>query len=104
MKSSTVQLRKSQRETNYTLQNEHSIDSLASNFSYKQYLSICVIYFIHFWNYAANIVITCKSVGKRSCTFITVIMQIRIFSLNLGISNKKFETTKYSLEKSFQKE
>ena len=31
-------------------------------------------------------------------------MQIRIFSLNLGISNKKFETTKYSLEKSFQKE
>ena len=28
MKSSTVKLRKSQRKTNYTLQNEESLDSL----------------------------------------------------------------------------
>ena len=59
---------------------------------------------IHFWNYAASIaVITYKSVSKRSRTFITVIMQIRTFSLNLGTSNKNFETTKYSLKRSFQK-
>ena len=31
-------------------------------------------------------------------------MQIRTTSLNLGTSNKNFETTKYSLERSFQKE
>ena len=44
------------------------------------------------------------SVSKRSCTFITVITQIRAFSLNLGTSNQNFETTKYSMERSFQKE
>ena len=33
-----------------------------------------------------------------------VITQNRTFSLNLGTSNKNFETTKYSLERSFQKE
>ena len=49
-------------------------------------------------------VFTCKSVSKRSCSFITVITQISIISLNLGTSNKNFETTKYSLERSFQKE
>ena len=37
-------------------------------------------------------------------TFITVFMQIRSFSLNLDTSIKNFETTKYSLERSFQKE
>ena len=31
-------------------------------------------------------------------------MQIRTFSLNLVTSNKNFETTKYPLERSFQKE
>ena len=36
--------------------------------------------------------------------YITVITQIRTFSLSLGTSNKNFETTKYSLERSFQKE
>ena len=35
MKSSTVTLRKSQRKTNYTQQNGNSVDSLASNLSYK---------------------------------------------------------------------
>ena len=50
---------------------------------------------IHFWNYAASIVFTCKSVIKRLCAFITVITQIKIFSLNSGTSNKNFETTKY---------
>ena len=34
----------------------------------------------------------------------TVITQIRAFPLNLSTSNKNFETTKYSLERSFQKE
>ena len=34
MKSSTVKLRKSQRKTNYTQQNENSIESLASNLLY----------------------------------------------------------------------
>ena len=53
--------------------------------------------------YSASIGITCKSVRKRSPTFITVMMQIRTFFLNLGTSSKNFETTKYSLEKSFQK-
>ena len=53
--------------------------------------------FIHFWNYATSIIITCKSVSKRSHTFITLIMQIRTFSLNSGTSNKNFETTKCSL-------
>ena len=42
--------------------------------------------------------------SKRSRSFTTVITQIRIFSLNLGTSNKNFKTTKYSLEKSFQRE
>ena len=42
--------------------------------------------------------------SKRSRTFITVITQIRTFSLNLGTSNKNLETTKDSLERSFQKE
>ena len=50
---------------------------------------------IHSWSYAASIAFTCKSVIKWSCTFITVITQIKIFSLNLGTSNKNFETTKY---------
>ena len=59
--------------------------------------------FIHFWNYAGGIVFTCKSVSKRSCTFVTVITKIRTFSLNLGTSIKNFETIKYSLERSFQK-
>ena len=53
--------------------------------------------------YSASIGITCKSVSKRSPTFITMMTQIRTFFLNLGTSNKNFETTKYSLEKSFQK-
>ena len=33
-----------------------------------------------------------------------MITQIRTFSLNLGTSNKNFKATKYSLERSFQKE
>ena len=41
--------------------------------------------FIHIENYVASIVITSKSVSKRSRTFITVITQIITFSLNLGI-------------------
>ena len=40
--------------------------------------------------------------SKGSRTFIKVIMQIKTFSLNLGTSNKNFEPTKYSLERSFQ--
>ena len=40
----------------------------------------------------------------RSCTFITVIGQIMTFFLNLDTSNKNFETTKYSLGRSFQKQ
>ena len=48
--------------------------------------------FIHFWNYVASTVFAWKSVSKRPCTFITVIMQIRTFSLNLNTSNKNFET------------
>ena len=47
---------------------------------------------------------TNKSVTNRFRTFVTVIMQIRIFSLNLRNSNENFKTTKYSLERSFQKE
>ena len=47
---------------------------------------------------------TNKSVTNRFCTFVTVIMQIRIFSLNLLNSNENFKTTKYSLERSLQKE
>ena len=50
------------------------------------------------------IVITSKIVGKISCTFMTVITQITKFSLNLGTSNKSFKTTKFSLERCFQKE
>ena len=41
---------------------------------------------------------------KRSRTFLTVITQIRTFSLNLGTSINNFQTTKYSLERSLQKE
>ena len=41
---------------------------------------------------------------KRSHTFITVIMQIRTFSLSLGTSNNNFETTEHSPERSFEKE
>ena len=41
--------------------------------------------FIHIENYVASIVITSKSVSKRSRTFTTVITQIITFSLNLGI-------------------
>ena len=40
MKSSTVKLIKSQKKMNYTRQNENSLDSLASNLSSNQYLSI----------------------------------------------------------------
>ena len=47
---------------------------------------------------------TCKSVGKRSCNFITVITQIRAFSLNLATSKNIFETTEYCQERSFSKE
>ena len=46
---------------------------------------------------------TCKSVGKRSGNFITVITQIRTFSLNLATSKNIFETTEYCQERSFQK-
>ena len=35
MKSPTVKVCKSQRKTNYTQQNENSLDSLASNLSYN---------------------------------------------------------------------
>ena len=45
-----------------------------------------------------------ESVRKRLHTFITVIMQIRACSLNLGTSNENFKTTKCTLERSFQKE
>ena len=41
---------------------------------------------------------------KDDATFITVNTQIMTFSLNLGLSNKNFQTNKYSLERSFQKE
>ena len=55
------------------------------------------------WVYTyASIVITCESVSKRSRTFLTVITQIRSFS-NWGTSIDNFQTTKYSLERSFQK-
>ena len=50
------------------------------------------------------LLLACKSVSKRSCTFITVIKQVRTFSLNLITSIKNFQTTKYSLERSLQKE
>ena len=53
---------------------------------------------------AASIIITYKSLSKKSRTFATVITQIRTFSLNLGTFNKKFETVKYFLERSFQKD
>ena len=43
MKNSTVKLRKSQGKANYTLQNENSLHSLASNLSHNEYLSIRVI-------------------------------------------------------------
>ena len=92
MKSYTVKPRKSQRKTNYTRQNENSQNSLA-----------CVTML----DYDSTLVIIYSKskleVSKRSRTFITVITQIRTFSLNLGTSNKNFETTKYSLERSFQK-
>ena len=42
-------------------------------------------------------------VSKRSRTFITMFTQIITFSLNLGTSNKNFETIKCSLERFFQK-
>ena len=51
-----------------------------------------------------SIIINCKTVSKRSHTFITVIAQIMIFSLNLSTSNENFETIKYSLGRFFQKE
>ena len=53
---------------------------------------------------AASIIITYKSLSKKSRTFATVTTQIRTFSLNLGTFNKKFETVKYFLERSFQKD
>ena len=40
---------------------------------------------------------------NRSRAFITVITQIRTFSLKLGTPNKNFETTKYSLKRSLHK-
>ena len=103
MKSSTIKLCKYQRKTNYTRQNENSILRLASNLSYDWYLSIWVICILSFLKLCRKYCFTCKSVSKRSCTFITVITEIRTFSLNLCTSNKKFETTKYSQERSFQK-
>ena len=43
--------------------------------------------------------------SKRSRIFIIrVIIEIRTFSLNLGTSNKKFQATKYSLKRPFEKE
>ena len=42
--------------------------------------------------------------SKRSRTFIIVIMQTSTLSLNLDTSNRNFETSKYSLGRSFQKE
>ena len=45
-----------------------------------------------------------NKVKMKITVFITVIMQIRLFSLNLGTSNTNFKTTKYSLEISFEKE
>ena len=60
--------------------------------------------FINFWKCVTSIVITCKSVNKRSRTSIRLITLIMTFSLNLGTSNQNFETTKYSLKRSFQKE
>ena len=45
-----------------------------------------------------------KVLVKDHALLLTVVTQIRTFSLNLGTSNKNFETTKYSLERSFQKE
>ena len=59
--------------------------------------------FIYFWNYAASIAITYKSVSKRSRTFIKVITQIRAFSSNLGISNKNFETTNFLYKNLFKR-
>ena len=41
---------------------------------------------------------------KYHAFFLTVITQIGTFSFNLESSIKNFETTKYSLERSFQKE
>ena len=44
-----------------------------------------------------------NKVKMKITVFITVIMQTRLFSLNLGTSNTNFKTTKYSLEISFEK-
>ena len=53
---------------------------------------------------AANIVITCTSVSKRSSTIVPVTTQIRTFSLNSVTFNKNVDTTKYLLKGSVQKE
>ena len=45
-----------------------------------------------------------NKVKMKITVFITVIMQTRLFSLNLGTSNTNFKRTKYSLEISFEKE
>ena len=67
MKSSIVKLRKSQRKTNYTRQNENSLDGLGSNIT----SNIIKLVFINMKNlcsfiFAASVIITCKSVSKRS--------------------------------------
>ena len=49
-----------------------------------------------------KIVITCKSVSKQLRTFLTVITQITIFSLNLGTFNNNFKTATFFMGRSFQ--
>ena len=47
-----------------------------------------------------QVLLSLVSLSKRSRTFMTVLRN-RTFSLNLGTSNKNFETTKYPLARSF---
>ena len=50
-----------------------------------------------------QVLLLLKSASSRSSTFITMMMQIRTFSLNSGFSDKNFETATYLLERPFQK-
>ena len=54
-------------------------------------------------SFMPQVLLSFVSLSKRSRTFMTVLRN-RTFSLNLGTSNKNFETTKYPLRRSFQKE
>ena len=93
----TVKLRKLQRKTNYTWQNENALAAQLVIYITSFQQRVMFLFIFKTMPQVLFLLVKDHALSK-------VITQIRAFSLNLSTSNQNFKTTKYSLKRSFKKE